>query len=120
MREVAGDDPVASWEAARAGLEAAAAPEGALDKVLATPFGEMPADAFLGIIVLDALTHSWDLARAAGVDDRLDPELVSVCFERIRPLDGAIRVPGFFGPARPAPEGADEQTQLMAFLGREV
>lgn len=119
-RELAGDDPVASWEAARAALIEAAAPEGALDKVLPTPFGEMPADTFVGIIVLDALTHSWDLARATGVDDRLDPELVSICFERIKPMDAAIRVPGVFGPARTAPADADEQTQLMAFLGREV
>jgi len=120
LRDLAGDDPVASWDAARAGLMEAVAVDGALEKVLKTPFGEMPADTFFGIIVLDALTHSWDLARATGGDDHLDPELVSVCSERIRPLDEAIRGGGFFGPAREAPEGADEQTQLMAFLGREV
>lgn len=119
-RALAGDDPVASWEAARAALAEAAAPAGALDKVVPTPFGEMPADTFAGIIVLDPLTHSWDLARAAGVDDRLDPELVSICFERIKPMDAAIRGRGVFGPARTAPDGADEQTQLLAFLGREV
>ena len=120
LRDIAGPDPVASWTSARAGLVEAASVEGALDTVLKTPFGEMPADTFLGILVLDALTHTWDLARATGGDDKLDPELVSVCFERIRPLDEAIRGGGFFGPAREAPPGADEQTQLMAFLGREV
>ena len=120
LRDIAGDDPVASWTSARAGLMEAAAPDGALDTVLKTPFGEMPADTFLGIIVLDALTHTWDLARATGGDDQLDPELVSLCFERIRPLDAAIRGGTFFGPAREAPPGADEQTQLMAFLGRQV
>jgi len=120
LRDIAGDDPVDAWTEARVGLMEAASPAGALDKVLKTPFGEMPADTFLGIIVLDALTHTWDLARATGGDDRLDPELVSTCFERIRPLDAAIRGGGFFGPAREAPPGSDEQTQLMAFLGREV
>ena len=120
LRDVAGADPVASWDAARAGLMEAVAQDGALDTVLKTPFGEMPADAFFGIIVLDAITHSWDLARATGGDDHLDPELVSICFEHIRPLDAAIRTSGFFGPAREAPAGADEQTQLMAFLGRAV
>jgi uncharacterized protein (TIGR03086 family) len=119
-REVAGDDPVASWGAARAGLEEAAAADGALDRLMVTPFGEMPVDTFLGILVLDALTHTWDLARASGVDDTLDPQLVSMAFERIRPFDAAIRGQGFFGPALEAPPGADEQTQLMAFLGRQA
>ncbi len=119
-RELAGDDPVSNWEAARGALEAAAAVDGALERTIETPFGAMPADTFLGILVLDALTHSWDLARAAGLDDALDPELVTICFERIRPLDAAIRRPGAFDGAKPAPEGADEQTRLMAFLGRQV
>ena len=85
LREAAGEDPVASWTEARASLEAAGGADGALDTVMKTPFGEMPADTFLGIIVLDALTHTWDLARATGLDDNLDPELVSIAFERIRP-----------------------------------
>jgi uncharacterized protein (TIGR03086 family) len=118
-RETAGPDPVASWSEARASLEAVAGAPGALETVIKTPFGEMPADTFLGIIVLDALTHTWDLARATGQDDTLDPELVSIAFERIRPLDAAIRGANF-GPKLEAPEGSDEQTQLMAFLGRQV
>ena len=60
----------------------------------------MPVDTFLGIIVLDALTHTWDLARATGLDDTLDPELVSIAFERIRPLDAAIRGANFGPEAR--------------------
>jgi uncharacterized protein (TIGR03086 family) len=119
VREVAGPDPVASWSEARKSLEAAAGAPGALDTVIKTPFGEMPVDTFLGIIVLDALTHTWDLARATGLDDTLDPELVSIAFERIRPLDAAIRGANF-GPKLEAPEDSDEQTQLMAFLGRQV
>jgi uncharacterized protein (TIGR03086 family) len=119
-RETAGDDPVAAWSAAKADLLGAASVEGALEAPMKTPFGEMPVDSFMGILVLDALTHTWDLARATGQSDRLDPELVHSSFERIKPLDAAIRAPGFFQPAKPAPDGADEQTELMAFLGRQV
>ena len=39
--------------------------------------------------------------------------------EADRPLDAAIRGANF-GPKLEAPEGSDEQTQLMAFLGRQV
>jgi hypothetical protein len=32
----------------------------------------------------------------------------------------ALRGPNAFGPEVPAPDGADEQTRLLAFLGRRV
>src|SRR4051794_17243666 len=110
LRERAGSDPVRSWTEARAGLERAIEQPGAREKLVKTPFGEMSVDDFLGIIILDALTHSWDLGGAAGVYVRLDPELVAIASDRIKPLDAAIRRPGLFEPARPAPEGADSQT----------
>jgi uncharacterized protein (TIGR03086 family) len=119
-QEAVGDDPMAAFAAARAALERSLAAPGAMNKVVESPFGTMPVDPALGIFVLEVLTHTWDLARGAGVDVRLDPELVRVCGESIRPMDEMIRVEGVFGPKVEAPPGADEQTELMAFLGRPV
>ena len=31
-----------------------------------------------------------------------------------------MRVPGVFGPKVEAPAGADEQTRMLAFMGRSV
>jgi uncharacterized protein (TIGR03086 family) len=119
-RESAGVDPAGAFVAAKAEVVAAlAAPEN-LARVVATPFGQMPAGQFVGVLVLDALTHTWDLARATGLSVTLDPELVSICFARVRPMDEMLRRPGTFGAKREAPEGADEGTRLMAFLGRDV
>jgi uncharacterized protein (TIGR03086 family) len=119
-RELLGDDPVGAFAAAKQHvLDVLAVPENR-SRTVTTPFGEMPAEVFTGVLVLDALTHTWDLARAAGLDVTLDPELVSVCFERVRPMDQAIRRPGAFADKVTPPEGADEQTELMAFLGRKV
>ena len=64
--------------------------------------------------------HNWDLAQAAGVDDTLDPEAVHEVFEAVKPMDGPMRQSGTFGPRLDPPEGADEQTQLLAFLGRRA
>ncbi len=84
-----------------------------------TPFGEMTADTFLGIIVLDALTHTWDLARATGLDDTPRPGAGQHRL-RAHPPDGRGHPGTQLRPALEAPEGADEQTRLMAFLGRQV
>lgn len=117
-QELVGDNPAAAFAAARATLNQALEAPGAMDKVVKSPFGTMPVDPALGIFVLEVLTHTWDLARGAGLDVRLDPELVRVCGDSIRPMDEMIRVEGVFGPKIEPPPGADEQTKLMAFLGR--
>jgi len=120
LREMAGSEPTGAFVAAKAEVVAALASPENLARVVATPFGQMPAGQFVGVLVLDALTHTWDLARAAGLSVTLDPELVSTCFAWVRPMDEMLRGPGTFGPKRDAPEGADESTRLMAFLGRDV
>lgn len=120
-REIAGDEPVASWRSAREAATAALTPE-ALDRVVPGPTGEMP----LGILIEQFMTgellvHTWDLARAAGLDVELDPVLVEDTFARWEPIDSpGMRAPGVFGPRLAAPEGASRQEQLMAFLGRTV
>ena len=51
------------------------------------------------------LIHSWDIARATGGDERLDPELVEYVCERFKPLDELLRQPWAFGPKITAPGG---------------
>ena len=118
-RVLAGDDPKGAFAAARKQAEADLTPEN-LDKVVNSPFGAMPLDQFLGIITLDAIAHTWDLSKAIGHDVTLDPDLVHQCYENVKPLDAMLRQPNLFGPKVEPPAGADEQTQLMAFLGRKV
>lgn len=118
-RTLAGDDPKASFAAARASTESTFTPEN-LERVVNSPFGPMPLDAFLGIITLDAIAHTWDLSKAIGYDVTLDSDLVHQCYENVKPLDAMLRQPHLFGPKVEPPSGADEQTELMAFLGRNV
>jgi len=40
--------------------------------------------------------------------------------EALAPMDEKMRGPGAFGPKLDPPPGADEQTKLLAFLGRQV
>jgi uncharacterized protein (TIGR03086 family) len=71
-------------------------------------------------ICTDVLVHTWDLARAAGLDEKLNQDAVAHAFEGMKPMDANIRVPGFFGPKVEPPPGADLQTQFLSFLGRKV
>jgi uncharacterized protein (TIGR03086 family) len=71
----------------------------------------------------DVLIHTWDLSRAAGLDERLDPDEVHrqlVGFESMPPeVDEAMRTSGHFGRRVVVADDADEQTRLLAFMGRK-
>jgi len=97
--------------------------DGAMDKMITLPFGDMPGSAFVGLEATDTFTHGWDLAKATGQSTDLSPELA----EQL--LTGAQKSisPAFrndegnpFGPEKVAQAGASQADQLAAFLGRQV
>jgi uncharacterized protein (TIGR03086 family) len=114
----AGDDPAASFAAAR-DLVLSTLTDEYLGKTVQSPLGEMPLDQLIGMILTnDVLIHTWDLARAAGVDVTLDPQLVEEAYNGLQPIDAMVRSDSVFGPKVEPPEGADMQTKLICFTGR--
>jgi uncharacterized protein (TIGR03086 family) len=84
-------------------------------------FGHMTfAEGIDRFVSFDLLIHRWDLARAAGFDVTLPADEVARAWEAATAFGDAMRGPNAFGPAVAAPEGADDQTRLLAFLGRTV
>jgi uncharacterized protein (TIGR03086 family) len=67
----------------------------------------------------DIVIHIWDLARATGLDETLDPGDVHRMLTAMEPMDEALRASGHYGPRVIVPDGADEQTKLIAFTGRK-
>jgi len=76
-------------------------------------------DAVGQFVTGDVLIHTWDLARACGLDETLDPELVHDMLVGNEPLDAVLRASGQYGPRIDVPADADEQTRLIAFTGRQ-
>lgn len=70
----ASTQPSTDWEHARARLRPLL--DGTdTDRVVDLPFGRMPLGAALGVYVGEFVTHSWDLAVAAGRADLLSDDL---------------------------------------------
>ncbi|WP_163511657.1 TIGR03086 family metal-binding protein [Fodinicola acaciae] len=117
--ELTGDDPVATFRDAREKADATLTDE-SLRRMLTLPgLGTLPVAGMVELLVTDFLAHSWDIGHAAGLDVRLDPELLPGALEWSREHLGGSRQPGYFGPPVPVAPDADEQTKLLAFLGRE-
>lgn len=117
--DVLADGPLESWRSARDDLLAAAAEEGALDQIVSLPFGDMPARDALRIISSDTLLHTWDLAIAVGGDTNLPADLCEENLARTEPADELLRAPGLLGPKIEPPDGADAQTRMLCFFGRQ-
>jgi uncharacterized protein (TIGR03086 family) len=118
--DLVGDDPKAAWEAAaRAAVEAARS-DAPLSRTVHVSFGEISAEEYLSQLTGDHTVHAWDLARAIGGDEALDPELVELAYTTFEPQIEAWRGAGVFGAEVEPPAGASRQVQLLALTGRKA
>jgi uncharacterized protein (TIGR03086 family) len=117
---VLGDDPKRAWDDAAAAAVAAVQEAGAMERTVHLSFGDYPGSEYASQLFADHLIHSWDLARAIGADDALDPELVDACMRWFAEWEQAYRGGGAIGPRPEIPEGADPQTRLLAMFGRRA
>lgn len=67
----------------------------------------------------DVLVHTWDLARAVGADDRLDPGWCATFFSRLPADLDALSTSGMFAAPIVVDDDADIQSKLLAALGRD-
>ena len=118
--DLLGDDPLAAWEAAAGEAVEAGRAEGVLARTVHVSFGDISAEEYIGQLTADHTIHAWDLARAIGADEQLDPELVEFGFTLLEPQIEAWRAAGAFGAGVEAPPGASRQVQLLALTGREA
>ena len=117
----AADDPKAAWITARDAVQAALDDPEVAGREYETPMGTSTLAQGIGFFGIgDVVVHTWDLARATGLDERLDPDEVHLLFEAMEPRDEMMRQGTAFGPRVPVPDDADEQTKLLAFVGRHV
>ena len=116
-----GTDPGATWAKLRDQTLEALDQPGALHKVSETFFGPMPVDSFIAVMGADLLIHTWDLARTAKVDERLDSQLCKSVLALWKTFPNAmLRSPNVFGPLVKSPVGSDAQTKMLNFVGRTV
>lgn len=115
------DDPAGAWQALADSLQAALDDPAVAEREFDVgPPGRMTvANAISMIVTGDVLVHTWDLARATGLDERLDGVLVPEMLAGMQPIDEMLRSSGHYGPKVPVPDEADDQTKLIAFTGRD-
>ncbi|WP_433832106.1 TIGR03086 family metal-binding protein [Actinoplanes sp. CA-015351] len=115
------DDPAGAWHTHVAGVQAILDDPATPQRTLANPhIGEVPLDRAIDqFYTADVFMHTWDLARATGQDDRLDPEFAALLVDGMEPMEEIMRSSGQYGPRVAVPADADAQTRLLGFIGRD-
>ncbi|GAB3247249.1 TIGR03086 family metal-binding protein [Nocardioides dilutus] len=116
------DDPVAAWHELADGVRTLLEDPATSTRVLSNPhIGDVPLDqAVSRFFTGDVFMHTWDLARATGQDETLDPERCAEMLAGMEPIEEMMRASGQYGPVvYDAPADADPQTRLLAFIGRD-
>ena len=115
------DDPIGAWQAHVDAVQALLDDPATAELTLSNPhIGELPLDRAIDqFYTSDVFMHTWDLARATGQDDRLDPEFCALLLAGMEPVEDVMRSSGQYGPRVPVTDDADTQARLLAFIGRD-
>jgi len=114
------NDPLGAWRRASGDvLEAMAAP-GALDRAVELSSGPTTGAKYMAEVLSDQIIHTWDLATSTDADPVLDPALVTFARQTLEPLAELWRQAGALGPPIEVADDADDQTKLLALLGRRA
>lgn len=115
------DDPAAAWQARYEAVQALLDDPSTRDRTLSNPhIGEVPLDRAIDqFYTSDVFMHTWDLARATGQDETLDPAMCAALLAGMEPREEIIRSSGQYGPRVEVPAGAGPQTRMLGFIGRD-
>lgn len=121
------DDPLAAFRSARADVESALHDPDVAGQRCTTPIGDMSFEEHVdGVVSEDLVIHRWDLARATGQDDTIDPEELDHLWAMAQGITEELRTPEFYGPgivvygpAVPVPHDAPLQDRILGLLGRD-
>ena len=122
--DVIGDDWTGAYRKAAEALLEAWRRDGALDRKIQLPFGEVPATWSVGQQVADLVVHGWDIASATGQSTDLDADLGRFALdwgrENLKPqFRGGEDSGKSFGAEVPISDDEPLYDRLAAFWGRD-
>lgn len=115
------DDPLEAWQVHSDAVQELLDDPATPSRVLGNRhIGDLPLDQAIDrFYTSDVFMHTWDLARATGQDETLDPEKCAELLAGMEPMDEVLRQSGQYGPKVEVPASADVQTRMLAFIGRD-
>ncbi|XVQ15619.1 maleylpyruvate isomerase family mycothiol-dependent enzyme [Spirillospora sp. CA-255316] len=94
------ENPVAAWQVHCDGVQAVLDDPQTAHWELTNPhIGSLPLETAIDrFYTADVFMHIWDLSRATGQDDRLDPDFCAQLLSGMEPMEQVLRSSGQYGP----------------------
>ena len=118
--DLLGNDPNGAWERAADEAVAACLEDGAMDRTVDLSGGPAMGHEYILERVGDLAMHTWDLARAIGADETIDPGVVEAGRALLAEHGELWRQYGLLGPIVETGPEADEQTLFLAESWRKA
>jgi len=115
------DDPAKAWaqlrDALQSQLDDPASGESEID---IEPVGRHTvAAAIEQFVTADIVVHTWDLAKATGLDATIDHEMAARMVPGMAGIGDMLVASGQYRPAVPVPDDASVEDKLIALTGRD-
>jgi uncharacterized protein (TIGR03086 family) len=115
------EDPVGAWRAASAPVAAVLANPARASATFDGFFGETSFESAIDRFAnFDLVVHRWDLARAAGLDDRIDEADAQRVLDGVAAFGPALYSAGVCADAVDVGPDADVTTRMLAVVGRRA
>lgn len=92
----------------------------ALQRTVHLSYGDVPAQEYVMQLTADLAIHAWDLARATGQDDTLDPAAVALLLPWTKANIGQWEGSGLFAPRIDTGPNAPDDVELLGLIGRQA
>jgi uncharacterized protein (TIGR03086 family) len=93
---------------------------GALGQTVHLSFGDVSGQEYVTQLIADLAIHAWDLARATGQDDTLDPGAVALLLPWAEANADLVAASGMFGSRIDTGPNAPDHVRLLGLLGRRA
>jgi len=105
-----------SIEEAHAAVEEA----GALNRTVHLSFGDTSGQEYVMQLTADLAIHAWDLARATGQDEAIDPDAVALLLPWAEANAELLVASGMFGSPIDLDPNAPDDVRLLGLVGRRA
>ena len=99
---------------------AAVAEPDALKRTVHLSFGDTSGQEYVMQLTGDLAIHAWDLARATGQDDAIDPDAVALLLPWAEAYAELLAASGMFGSPIDVGTGAPDEVRLLGLVGRHA
>jgi uncharacterized protein (TIGR03086 family) len=117
--DLLGPHPASAAERAAADAVVAVGEAGVMTRTVHLSCGDESGEEYARQLLTDNLVHGWELARAIGAADRMDPELVTAVADWYAGREELYRGAGLIADRPETVHSADPQARLLAAFGRD-